>query len=92
MQTQMTLFDQQSETRATCGSKSAVERGVSQPWLRPDKPWWWRQRQLQLAADEHGQRLIIYRSGEYGPSLERARAATDDFYRRNAKAALEAAD
>lgn len=91
MQNQLTLFDQQSETSATCVSKSAVERGVSQPWMRPDKPWWWRQRQLQLAADEHGRRLIIYRSGEYGPSLARARAATDDFYRRHEKAALEAA-
>ena len=91
MESQMTLFDQQSETSATCVSKSAVERFVTRPWLRQDKPWWWRQRQLQLAAEEHGAKLIIYRRDEYGPSLARARAASDEFYRRNSKAAMEAA-
>lgn len=68
-----------------------VEHLVSQPWLQTDKPWWWRQRQLQLAAQEHGAKLIIYRSGEYGPSLIRARGARDDFYQRNVTAALNAA-
>ena len=68
-----------------------VERLVSQPWLQTDKPWWWRQRQLHLAAQEHGAKLIIYQSGEYGPSLVRAREARDDFYRRNVAAALNAA-
>lgn len=72
-------------------SKSAVERIVIQPWLQSDKPWWWRQRQLQNAADEIAASLIIYRSGEYGPSILRSRAARDDFYQRNEKAAIEAA-
>ena len=72
-------------------AQGPVERLVSQPWLQTDRPWWWRQRQLHLAAQEHGANLLIYRSGEYGPSLIRAREARDDFYQRNVTAALNAA-
>ena len=68
-----------------------VERRVSQPWMRPDKPWWWRRNQLQKAADEVGASLIIYRRGEYGPSLHRANLARDEFYQRHEGDAINVA-
>ena len=84
-------FEDRGERETATGVACPVERVVSQPWLRPDKPWWWRQRQLQNAADDVAATLVIYRSGEYGPSLLLARAARDEFYLTHEKAALEAA-
>lgn len=55
----------------------------SQPWQRTDRPRWWRRNQLQVAADAVMAGLVIYRRGEYWPSLLRAAAARDDFYRRH---------
>lgn len=84
-------FENTTEREAATGAACPVERVVSQPWLRPDKPWWWRQRQLQNAADDVAASLIIYRIGEYGPSILRSRAARDEFYRTHESAAIEAA-
>ena len=89
---QMTLeLETPTERETATGVAGPVEQLVSQPWLCADKPWWWRQRQLQKAADECGQRLIIYRLGEYGKSLDRAAKARDEFYRQHEKAAIYAA-
>lgn len=86
---QMTI-DFQSAENPGRSLKRPVERVVMQPWLNPNEPWWWRQRQLHRAADEVAASLIIYRSGEYGPSLLRARKAADQFYKQH-EAALAAA-
>ena len=46
---------------------------------------------MQNAADEVAASMIIYRIGEYGPSILRSRAARDEFYRTHERAAIEAA-
>lgn len=92
MKTQLDLFDKHRETRRDLHSKSDVERLVSQPpWLMTDKPWHWRQRQLQRGAEEHGRRLIDYRKGYYGESLIASRAAAAAFYKEHELAAINAA-
>ena len=80
-----------SNTQEQPAQAGQVERRVSQPWMRLDKPWWCRRNQLQKAADEVGASLIIYRRGEYGPSLQRSRLARDEFYQRHVGDALNVA-
>lgn len=57
-------------------------------WLRPDKSFYWRRDKLQEASEAYGRSFIVYRSGEYGASLEVSRQMREAFYAQHIDACI----
>lgn len=53
--------------------------GDTPRWMDTTLPRWKRVRLMLAEADKVADSKIVYRSGEYGPSLKRANAAKDAF-------------